>query len=203
MKIESYFQDQYNWYFFRVSKITKQAYNGDSIKKFLKESRLYLVGYEHGRKGDNPHIQGVVAYDEKKDLDTLKEEIKTFFEKANKKNCFLYAQDCNDRKSAIKYNLKEGDFVYKGFSKSFINDMIKCATKKEQFQKKMEKIEDQLILKEISWNKYMEEYIRIKTEHGFPLNNSQIKSKFNCMLVRAKIQTPDEYIREFFPEYLR
>lgn len=206
MNIEKNLHEQYEWIYFRVSKITKDQYNGDIVTKLFNDYPLYLVAYEEGRRGDNPHIQGVYAnLKEKNDID-LKEEklkLKEMFKKDGIQNCFLYAQFTTDRKGAIKYNLKEGDFVYKGFTKKFIEDMLKCTTKKEKFKKKMEQLEEDVILKVISWNTYMIKYIKTLSEHGYEINDGRVKAKFNTMLIRAGYHTPTSYVEERYSEYLR
>lgn len=200
--IDNYLLNQYKWVYFRASKISRDQYPANELRKYFKVFPYYLIAYEEGREGDNPHVQGVLGYEEsEKSLEDLSDDIKELFKKPNKHNAHMYCQFVSDRKSAIKYNLKEGDYIYKGFSKGMIEDFKKCAYKKEKLRQKLVENEDNLLTKKIDFNTFQDRYIQIHADYNKPINRNKTNDKYNLMMLRAGVMTARQYNDKFHSEY--
>lgn len=200
--IDNYLENQYHWLYFRASKITREQYPANELRKYLKEYPYYVVAYEEGKDGNNPHVQGLLGYSElKKEISDISNEIQELFKKPNKHNAHMFIQLVSDRKSAIKYTLKEGDFIYKGFSKRLIEDLKKCSYKKEKLKQSLIENEDKLITKKINFNEFQDRYVEIHKEFNKPLNRNRTQDKYNLMMLRAGILSPTQYNDKFHQEY--
>lgn len=199
--IEKIFDDHLKYFFVRVSRITREDYHPDSMRKHFKKYSKYLLSLEEGKQGDNLHIQGVIASDQDElTSDQVKADLKEYFKSDGIGNAFLYCKPCKDRKQAIKYNLKEGCFIYKGFTKKFIEDMVKCSIKKEKLKQKLDKLYEDLMINKIKFQKYCITYLDILVAHGKNIYVSHLKAKFNRVAIASGYVSSTEFYVKHFSE---
>lgn len=134
-----------------------------------------IVCTEISKKGV-VHNHLLLGEDESVDNTQLKEQIvKVLKEKypENKGNKFYECTVAKDKDSLRKYVVKDGDYIYKGFTKSFMDDTFKVSYSKDKFKAQYKKLREDVLVKRISLSKYCEALIQLKadSEQGIYLNH--------------------------------
>lgn len=119
------------------------------------------------------------------DLDTegVRALVKKTYPDCQGNKC-IYIKACRDKKQLAKYTLKEGNYVYKGFSKKYIDETFKCAKPKTDLKKDMTENEDNYILDKITDSQFVQRYIDLKVKHDQPLYMNHIEAYVRKMVCK-------------------
>lgn len=104
----------------------------------------------------------------------------------------IYIRPSRDKMQLAKYTLKEGNYLYKGFSEKFINEKFKCSKAKTDLKKDITALEDKLILREIHIEKFIKEFIELKVKYDQPLYVNHIRAYCLKMAVKSGAYTSDQ-----------
>lgn len=162
------------------------------LTKIMLDKYDYYIVSEEGVKGGTPalHHHFVVIGD----IDTkiITADIKRTYPDAVG-NKFFSVSVAENPKQLIKYTLKEGKFLYKGFTKEFIEDAHKLSKKKEGMKEQFVKLEEQLMLKKINFKKFVEEYIKLKVQHSQPIYDNHLIAYFKRIALQIGELHYDSY----------
>lgn len=155
-------------------------------------------------KSGGEHIHGHLSMDNiwatpKDAKDFITGFIKKIYPDAKGNKC-LYVKEVLKKKRNIQYVLKEGTYLYRGFSQKFIETMDKCSLKKERLKEKILENEENLLSKRIDYHRFCINYIQIKVDHGQNLYNNHIKAYFNRFDIISGNTTAAEYYEIYFTD---
>jgi len=130
--------------------------------------------------------------------DLIKAKIKEIYPKAHGNSSF-YIQEAKKKLQLMKYTIKEGTFVYKGFTDAFIVDLQRCSLPKTNLKKEFTELEEKLAMGVIQLSEYIRKYIELKVQHDQPLYTSHLLALFRKLAVRHDVYSSKEYA-DFFME---
>lgn len=171
----------------------------DLISAFIKDNK-----YSHGIIGEEHvglptyHLQGFVAGDEITDV-SVRQTIKDVYPDAVGNKC-LYVKYARDKKQSQKYVVKEGLFEYFGYTSEFIDKIKILSTPKENMKKKIIENEEQLLMRQISWRRFMENYVDIVIDHNQNIRDHVINSYFKKMKLKCGRMSTSEYLERYHAE---
>lgn len=165
----------------------------------LKKKAPYLiVGKEYSKSGQlHQHI--LLSADEtvcKKCVNTKGktdvEKVKTFYKdllrtvypdiKDNKQWSFVEQRNAKSNK---KYCLKDGEFLFKGFTQQSIDEAFKLSYSEAKYKKQFQDIREKLLLQEISLATYAEKYIQYKADSEQSLYMNHVEAHIRTMGVKT------------------
>lgn len=85
----------------------------------------------------------------------------------------------------ISYVLKEGGYMYKGFTQQFIADAKKLSYKKDGFKKEYKQLTNELQLNQISLRTYTRRLLDLKAQYNQPIYLNHIKSHILTMGIKT------------------
>lgn len=159
----------------------------------FKDYNHYIISEEIARNG-KLHQHLLLSADEISETSVTK-RIKEIYPDASGNKC-LYVKLAKNTKQAMKYTVKEGNFRTKGFSSAYVEDMQKLSRSKEDMQKKFTKLEEQVLLKQITFRNFMKEYILLKVLHSQPLYDNHITAYFKRIGIQSGSMDIDEYVEK-------
>lgn len=167
----------------------------------LKEKYTYILLSLESSGGQHIHGQVSVkippSVTKKSEVDKVRQLLKDLYPTAQGNKC-LYTRQVKLARQSAKYILKEGDYVYNGYSKEYVDTLYRCSTKKENLKLKVQKNEDNLISGKILFEEFAIRYIEIKVMHGQNLYNNHIQSYFNRYLLKSGQKSYLDYYNEHF-----
>jgi len=172
----------------RISRV--KNLNIDTTKNIFSPFKLYIISEETSKK-DVYHQHFVVGDYEITELQ-ITELIRKSYPDLKGNKC-VYVKIARNPKQLMKYTLKEGKFITKGFSKSFIDDACKMSRSKEHMKDEFIALEERLILKKIGMRKFMEDYIRLKVMHAQPLYDNHLIAYFKRMAIQSGELNVEDY----------
>lgn len=132
--------------------------------------------------------------------DTLRQHLKTCYKELYG-NQSIYIRESENKKQLLKYTLKEGSYLYKGFSSSLIEIYETLSTKKENIKQKIIDNEENLITHSINFEQFGIRYLEIQVTHGNNIYNHQIKAYLNRFQLLSGDISYDEYFSNNFLRY--
>lgn len=147
--------------------------------------------------GDNTRLHHHILLVTTENAEQIKERIRVVYPTA-KGNKSIYTRPSRDKRQLAKYTIKEGNYKYKGFSETYIQNTFKCAIAKTDLKKDITKLEDQLILGEIGFTLFLEKYVDLKVKHDQPLYTNHIKAYGMKMAVRSGVMSSRDYSVSLF-----
>lgn len=164
----------------------------DKIKKFIETiTKKYIICDEL----THYHCYAVTQMVKKEIVREVKNKLQL---KGNEQFSVIKVKNKNQMK---KYILKDGNYIYKGFSENEIEILRKLSFKKgiDKFQTQLETLEQQFYEKQIGFSKFGELYVQLKIDYGQKLYGNHIKAYLN----RVRMKQNPEYIREYISELMR
>lgn len=169
---------------------------------YLKKHYIYiLVSLE---TSGGLHIHGQVSVNippsvstPKSEVDKLRQHLKIIYPDAKGNKC-LYTQIVRVEKQSMKYILKEGNYCSTGYSKKWVDTLYKCSTKKENLKKKIDKNEEDLISRKITFEQFAIRYLEIKVNHGQNIYNNHITSYFRRLQLKTGHISYHDYYYDHF-----
>lgn len=192
-KIQDFIVDDLEYIMFRVSRV--QNLKMEELYKKFDKYQKNIVALEVSNSGVI-HLQGIVAH-AGLSVDEVRADIKDVFKDAKGNKC-LYVSKVQDRKSAIKYNLKDGKYLYKGFTAELIKKMSNLSYKNAGIDEKIKENEELLISREISFLTFQENHIQILLDYGRNLYNNHIRAYFNRFQLKSGQISIRDYIENNF-----
>lgn len=186
----------------RIAKVE----NLDMDNLFQRLPYNYVLLSQEGKDTDNYHIHGVVLVERHKERNDeylktqLRQNIKDLYPSAIGNKC-LTVKEARSKKQLMKYTLKEGNYVYKGFDKTLIDKLFKLSNVKENLKVKITDNEERLLLNEIDYETFLINHIDILVSHGQSLYNNHIKAYANRFLIKSGNMSPSVYVQKYFLEY--
>lgn len=100
-----------------------------------------------------------------------------------------------NEKQLKKYCLKEGNYMFRGFSASFLKKLKKTTflKKKEDFRESLTELEDQYIMEFINFEEFQDRYIELKLAYRYRLVDTQIKAYYNMLFLIKNPQHISSY----------
>lgn len=163
----------------------------EKTEQGFKHYSHYIISEETSRKG-KLHQHLIVSIEGCSEA-SVTEQIKKIYPDAKGNKC-LYVKKAKNYTQAIKYTVKEGDFKTKGFSAEYIKDMKTLSRGKEDMKFKFTKLEEQVLLKQITFQKFMKEYIQLKVLHSQPLYDNHIIAYFKRIGIQCQAVNIDDYV---------
>ncbi len=178
----------------RIAKVHELSLEAtqDGISKIAK---TYIISEEGSGKEVHQHLL-LVGNDLTRDI--IKAKIKEIYPNAHGNKNF-YIQEAKKKTQLLKYTIKEGLFVYKGFTNEFIVDLQRCSLPKTNLKKAFVRLEEQLALGQIEFREYVKGYIELKVQHDQPLYTGHLMALFRKLAVRHTGYTAGRYA-DFFVE---
>jgi hypothetical protein len=165
----------------------------DTIQKFIEKSitTKYILCDEL----THYHCYAVTQKLKKEIVVAIKSELKL---KGNADFSVIKVKNKNQMK---KYIMKDGNFIYKNFDEKEINILRKLSFKKgiDKLQTELEKYEQQLYEKEITFTRFAELYIKLKIDYNQNIYGNHIKA----YLTKIKMKNDPTYIKEYVSELMR
>lgn len=169
----------------------------NTYKHFIKNKTFKRVIVSLETSGGE-HIHGQVSISPSDiTLRTLKENIRNYIKElypTAKGNKCLYVKEISNTKQSIKYVLKEGNFLYYGFTQKYIQQLYKLSTNKENLKDKIVTNEENLLLGKITYPQFCIEYIQIKIDHNQRINKTHLQGYFNLY----KLKSGETSVRQFW-----
>lgn len=182
---------------FRVSKVPGLCI--ESLWHYLEDDYDGLV--ISSEKHPIQHLHGIVMInsrlvDMEEEQINLRKKIKLCYPSA-KGNKNLYTAKVRSIKQCFKYTLKEGDFKYKGFVKSYVEEMFLLSVPKDSLADKILENEENLLLKKIDFEQFKMNYIQIKVDHNQNLYVNHIRSYFYRFYVKSGAISTLEFLNYY------
>lgn len=149
--------DTLSWYHIRVH----TDMQSEEIEQFLNKHsfQFYFCAYE--QEAARAHWQINVQTECK--IEDLRQRVKDFFQV--KGSDYSVSKKKTTVKKLTTYLLKEGNYFYKGFQDSFIEDLKKLAFKNSKdFRAKYYELDDEYLLTDMSDSEYISRFIDLKLE---------------------------------------
>lgn len=180
-------------------KHTKEAETMSLTEFFEKLSGTYKNLLVCEETSGGRHFQGLITGPQITSNE-VRETLKVISPKAKGNKC-LYSKEVVLFKQAVKYNVKEGKYLYQGFPREFVLNMEKSSNKKENLKQKILDNEEQLLSGKYDFHTFGVKYIQIKVDHGQNLYNNHVQSYFNRMKVKSGFITASDYYENYFLDY--
>ncbi len=102
-------------------------------------------------------------------------------------------------KSAI-YTVKDGCFVYKGYSPEEIASLQSQSTTKIKFKDLIKNLREEFVNQQIDFQSYINSYITIHVDHTKPLSDFRLKSHFQSIYLLRNPEQITGYGRLFYEQ---
>lgn len=176
----------------RISKIPELCL--DSTCKMLKEAKIeqYIVAQEGSDTGETKPHQHLLVYDVQVDL--LRDLIKKHYKISGNK--FLSVSVARKKNQILKYTVKEGNYIYKGFTDDFMKTLERLSHPKTNMVDEFHKLEDLLLLNTISKSEYLLRYLKLKIKYKQPIYTNHLIAYFRSRLLTDN--ELEEYAEDLF-----
>jgi len=182
---------------FRIKRV-KDLNLDKTMKAFKPAYRQILLSLEGRGKYANEtkdlHIHGLVCGDDRVPLVKL---IKSIYPDAIGNKCYSVSV-VRDVKQCVKYTLKEGMYLQKGFPEEFIRVMYRTSTNKENVKAKVASNEEDLVSGDITYKEFSINYMKIKVCHGQNIYTAHIRAYLHRMALDSGEMSYDDYFEENF-----
>lgn len=131
------------------------------------------------------------TFDRQKVLETIKKAYP-----AAKGNKNLYVKKAENFGQLLKYTLKEGNYMSKGFTDLLLTDMEMLAMPKTEVKQKFIDLEDKLLLQQITFFEFMLRYVQLKVDHGQNIYNNHLIAYFRRFALRTETFSMKQYVQE-------
>lgn len=168
-----------NWWAIRI---TTDNMTLERTASIFKDNDKYIISQEGDDDTTRLHHHVVLASDESSE--DIKSKIRQVYPEAKGNKC-IYVKPSRDKRQLAKYTLKEGNYIYKGFSEQFIKEHFRLAVAKTDLKKEITANEEIYILGIITTEQFVERYIDIKVKHDQPLYTNHIVAYVRKMMVRS------------------
>lgn len=168
-----------SWWAIRIT--TEVLELSKSYAIFDEFSDKFIISQEGGTDSTKLH-QHVLLVTDQTDV-FIKEQIRLVYPDA-KTNKGIYCRPSRDKRQLAKYTVKEGEYLYKGFTTKYISDTFKTSIAKTDLKKEVTNNEDRYILGEITTEQFIEKYIEIKVKHDQNLYMNHIQAYITKLMVR-------------------
>lgn len=142
----------------------------ENTQEGLNSYSHYIISQEVSKSGKlHQHIiASKIAISEK----SLTEDLKKIYPDAKGNKC-IYVKKANNYKQAIKYTLKEGEYVSRGISTDYLDTAKQLSKSKENMQKEFTRLEEQVLLRQIPFPEFLKNYVELKLKYNqtFYLNH--------------------------------
>lgn len=190
--LESKLLSNYTLIAARISKV--ENLDLDRTYAYFKKYTIVVVGEETSSKGIQH--QHLFLGSETITIDQITQDIKTIYPDAIGNKC-IYVKMCKDPQQLLKYTVKEKNFLYQGLSKTFVSDIQKLSSSKENLKKQFSNLESKVILDLINMDEFMEQHIQLKVDHEQNLYDSHLLAYFKRIAIKSKKMTAKEYSHTF------
>lgn len=159
---------------------------------FLKQHYKYIIiSLEGTPNTSTEHIHLLLGQNETS-TKNVRAHIKEVYPDAKGNKC-LSVSEVSDVKQCSKYTLKEGNYLYQGFTPEFIRTMSKCSNKKEHLKEKIQENEEKLLSEQITYRNFCINYLKIKVDHGQNISHNHVRSYFNRFKLKSGTMTYEDY----------
>lgn len=179
------------WYAIRLSSF--ESLTLEKTEEMFKDYR-YVIS-EEGDGITVKYHQHIILDAGKLTTEDIRKIVKEQYPDCQGNKC-IYIRACKDKKQLMKYTLKDGKYVYKGFSPKFIENHFKCSSAKTDLKKDVKDNEDNFILGKIEFNAFIDKYLEIKVAHDQPLYMNHIKAYCLKMYVKSNPQHRSKLSKE-------
>lgn len=115
---------------------------------------------------------------------------------AAKGNKNLYVKIAENFQQLLKYTVKEGNYMSKGFTNDLLETLEKLAVPKTDIRQKFTDLEDIFLLEKISFNTFVNRYVQLKIDHGQNLYNNHLIAYFRRMGLKTGYRSVHTYCEE-------
>lgn len=115
--------------------------------------------------------------------DSVTDRIKQVWPDAKGNKC-IYVKKAHSLRQALKYVVKDGDFIYEGLSKEFVEDLFQVSHQKIDIIAEIVKLEEQIILGEIEFIDFIDKYVELKASIG-PIYTQHLVAYFLGISLRT------------------
>lgn len=151
----------------------------------------YIISEEGDGVTTKYHQHIILVCDQ--DTKFIRNLIKTTYPDCATNKC-IYIKLCVTKTGLAKYTLKEGEYIYQGFSKQFIDDTFKCSKPKTDLKKDITENEDNYILDKICDSEFIKRYISLKVRHDQPLYMNHIEAYMRKMACKKSPRRIDALV---------
>lgn len=162
------------------------------------ESFPKVVVSEEG-DGMNTRLHHHIILPTNKSSDEIKKLIRVAYPDAIGNKC-IYVKPSRDKRSLMKYTLKEGNYLYKGFTDQFIKDSFKCSSSKTDLKKEIDLLEEKVILQKITMLQFIEAYIDLKVKYSQDLRDTNLKPYFKRIMIKSGYMTSKVYAQRLYDQ---
>lgn len=120
--------------------------------------------------------------------------IKEWFPDAKGNKC-LAVRIARNPKQLIKYTLKDNNFIFKGFSKKFIDTSLKLSYSTSKMKDEFSRLNDRVKLKEITYDEYCTKYMEYKVKHEQPIYENHIIANYRRVAIALGEVDGNQYAR--------
>lgn len=165
--------------------------------------KILLVSQEGEEKHTHHHII-ITTQNLLKEIDTVTTRNRKVRELLNKTckqiypgikgNKNLYISPAKKKMQLLKYTLKEGTYISHGLSGAIIQDLCKVSAPKTNLKEKFTQLDEQLLLKQITFTQYSERYVETKVSHDQPLYNNHLQAFLTTKAIKCGELKVDNYV---------
>lgn len=130
----------------------------------------------------------------------VREILKKTYPDATGNKC-LYVRESLNKKQLLKYTLKEGLFLQKGFSERFVQAALKLSAVKGDIKTQFTANVDAYKLGQKTFLQFKVDHVNIKIEHNQPLYANHLKSYFMMIGMQKGDISVLEYVETTFEQY--
>lgn len=123
----------------------------------------------------------------------LREEINKHGFKGNKDFSLTTVRDV---KKARSYVVKDGSYIFKGYTQKEIEDAYKLSFKKKGYSEDLLELEEKYLTKGMMFERFVEAVVSLKVQYNHNLNKTHIKS----YLEKMRCKQDPQYLRSFCQE---
>jgi len=120
--------------------------------------------------------------------------IKEWYPDAKGNKC-IAIREARNPKQLIKYTLKDNNFIFKGFSKKFIDTSLKLSYSTSKMKDEFSKLNDRVKLKEITYDEYCTKYMEYKVKHEQPIYENHIIANYRRVAIALGEVDGNQYAR--------
>lgn len=184
-----------NWYHIRITRDVELVEIEGFIKQNYSTAWSYLISKE-----TLPQTHFHICLQIEGEMEKLREKIKV---SKYGGRCKYYFKRADNVKQMLKYTLKDGDYVSKGIEPKYIELLKKTSVKKglDKFGQQLQTLEEDFMSDKIRFEKFGEEFVKLKISYGQNLYSSHIKAYLQKMKFRKNPEYIKQYISEMFREF--
>lgn len=188
----------YDMHFMRLAMI--EGLSLDRTMKALVDYKYIIVAEENTRSGK---IHQHLLVSDKVHIDDIKKKLVDEYGpiKGNKQWAITNVKDKSPQ--IFKYIVKDGNFRYKGFSKTLMDAAVKCSSHKGDVKKEFADLEDAVKLGQISFDMFMERNIELRIKHDQNLYTQHIVAYFRKIAIKTGELKVSEYCRNLNEQIYR